>query len=52
MKDLGVGYYDTKVEITIGALNVNLKKLYKEHELYDQILKAKEAEETHFKFIL
>ena len=44
MEDLGVGYYQTKVEITIDALNVNLKKLNKEHELYEKILKAKENE--------
>lgn len=52
MEDLGVGYYDTKVEITIDALNVDLKKLNKEHKLYERILKAKEEEDTHFKFTL
>ncbi|MCK0114970.1 hypothetical protein [Gelidibacter sp. F63206] len=52
MEDLGVGYYDAKVEIIVNALNVNLKKLNKEHKLYEQILKAKEAEEIHFKFTI
>ncbi|MBJ7882309.1 hypothetical protein [Gelidibacter salicanalis] len=50
MEDLGIVYYETKVEITIDALNVNLKKLNKEHELYEKILEAKENEVTHFKF--
>ena len=52
MEDLGVGYYDTKIEITIDALNVDENKLNKNHKLYKDIMEAKEKEETHFSFTI